>query len=247
MPRVLRFRQSERWLHWGLAVPFLVCLVSAAALIGFYNFSPGRPHRDILSWIHKAGGVSLVVLPLLALARRPSEIRLHFQNVRQAWGWTLKDIKWLVLLAAAAVSKRVRLPDQGKFNAGEKLNFMAVMTSYPLFILTGALIWLTGANLLAWIAHVACALVVAPLVLGHVYMALINPGTRKGMSGMVTGYVDREWAREHYREWYVENYGDDTDHGRKTVPDAAHFGSATHQIGASERAGPPPMSAHESR
>ena len=239
MPKVLRFRQSERWLHWGLAVPFLVCLGSAATLIAFYNFFPGRPHRDLVSWIHKAGGISLVVLPLLALARRPSEMRLHFHNIRQAWGWTLKDLKWLALLAAAAVSKRVRLPEQGKFNAGEKLNFMGIMTSYPLFIVTGALIWLTGANLLAWIAHVACALVVAPLVIGHVYMALINPGTRKGLSGMVTGYVDRDWAREHYREWYRDTYGDDEVTEPKLVPVPAHFGSGAHQFGAAGQPKPP--------
>jgi formate dehydrogenase subunit gamma len=226
---VLRFHRSERWLHWGLAVPFLVCLTTAAVLVALYNFSPGRPHRDLVSDVHKAGGVALIVLPIVALLGRPSELRVHFYNVRQAWGWTLNDMKWLVLLAASAVTPRVRLPEQGKFNAGEKLNFMAVMTSYPLFILTGILIWLPGANLLAWVAHVTFALAVAPLVIGHVYMALINPGTRKGLSGMVDGYVDREWAREHYREWYRESFGDDTD---------AHFGAAMHQSGAPEGEAP---------
>jgi formate dehydrogenase subunit gamma len=221
---ILRFRRSERWLHWALAVPFLVCLASAVVLITLYNFSPERPNRDLVSDVHKAGGVALVVLPFLVLLDRPSELKIHFDNVRQAWGWTLKDLKWLVLLAASAVTKRVRLPEQGKFNAGEKLNFMAVMTSYPLFILTGILIWLPGANLLAWIAHITFALGVAPLIIGHVYMALINRTTRKGLSGMVSGYVDREWAREHYREWYRESFGDGGE---------GQIGADTHQFGAS--------------
>ena len=222
---VLRFRRSERWLHWALAIPFVVCLGSAVVLITLYNFSPGRPHRDLVSDAHKAGGVALIALPILALLGRPAELKIHFSNVRQAWGWTLNDLKWLVLLAASAVTKRVRLPEQGKFNAGEKLNFMSVMTSYPLFILTGILIWLPGANLLAWLAHVTFALAVAPLVVGHVYMAVINPGTRTGLPGMVSGYVDREWAREHYQEWYRDTFGDET---------AAQIGADTHQIGAPE-------------
>jgi len=232
--RVLRFRRSERWLHWALALPFLTCLGSAVVLISLYNFYPGRPHRDLVSDVHKAGGVALIVLPFLALLGKPDELKIHFYNVRQAWGWTLKDLKWLLLLAASAVTKRVRLPEQGKFNAGEKLNFMAVMTSYPLFILTGILIWLPGANLLAWVAHITLALGVAPLVIGHVYMALINPGTRKGLTGMVSGYVDRAWAREHYREWYRESFGDGAE---------AQISAGMHQIGATGVESPASVSA----
>ena len=225
---VLRFRRSERWLHWALAVPFLLCLGSAAVLITLYNFSPGRPHRDLVSDVHKAAGVALIVLPILSVLGSPGELRVHLHNVRQAWGWTWNDLKWLLLLAASAMTRRVRLPEQGKFNAGEKLNFMAVMTSYPLFILTGVLIWLPGANLLAWVAHVTLALAIAPLVVGHVYMALLNPGTRKGLSGMVSGYVDRAWARDHYREWYRETIGDEP----------AQIGADAHQIGASRVGNP---------
>lgn len=205
---VMRFQRSERWLHWALAVPYLVCLLTAGVLVLFYNFAPSRPHRDVVSWLHRIGGALLIILPLLAMAKSRGEFRIHLQNIRQAWGWTLKDLKWLLLLGLSTVSKRVRLPDQGKFNAGEKLNFMTVMTTYPLFILTGVLLWLPGVRLLSWMAHLGLALVVAPLIIGHVYMALINPGTRKGLSGMTTGYVDRAWAKEHYREWYQENCDD---------------------------------------
>jgi hypothetical protein len=52
------------------------------------------------------------------------------------------------------------------------------------------------------------ALIATPLMLGHVYMALINPDTRVGLSGMLSGYVDRHWARHHYRSWYRENFED---------------------------------------
>ncbi|MEZ4457053.1 MAG: hypothetical protein R2882_10975 [Gemmatimonadales bacterium] len=53
-----------------------------------------------------------------------------------------------------------------------------------------------------WIVHVAIAVLGLVLVVGHVYMATVNPDTRVGLQGMVTGWVDREWARHHYRRWY---------------------------------------------
>ena len=42
---------------------------------------------------------------------------------------------------------------------------------------------------------------VCVLVAGHLYMALVNPTTRTALSGMLTGKVDREWARRHYPRW----------------------------------------------
>jgi hypothetical protein len=56
-----------------------------------------------------------------------------------------------------------------------------------------------------------------PLVVGHIFMATVNPGTRVGLSGMVTGWVDREWARHHYRRWYREHFEKKTP--ARPVPD----------------------------
>ena len=37
-------------------------------------------------------------------------------------------------------------------------------------------------------------------------MALINPSSRKGLNGMITGHVDREWGKHHYRRWYRDHH-----------------------------------------
>jgi cytochrome b subunit of formate dehydrogenase len=44
---------------------------------------------------------------------------------------------------------------------------------------------------------------------GHIYMAVVNPSTRVGLSGMFSGRVDREWAKHHYKRWYKENFEED--------------------------------------
>jgi hypothetical protein len=41
---------------------------------------------------------------------------------------------------------------------------------------------------------------------GHIFMATLNPGTRVGLQGMISGFVDRQWAKHHYRRWYREHY-----------------------------------------
>ena len=55
--------------------------------------------------------------------------------------------------------------------------------------------------------HVAMAMAATPLVLGHVFMATVNPDTRVGLKGMISGWVSREWAWHHYRRWYDEQFG----------------------------------------
>ena len=203
---ILRFYRSERWLHWTLAAPFLVCLASAIVLVIVYTPDPQRPYRDLFSWLHRVSGLALSVLPLFAISWHHQDLRLHLYNIRQAWIWVFDDIKWLGVLAVSAVNKKAKLPDQGKFNAAEKINFMVLMTTYPLYILTGALMWLTHVAFLAWIFHVLMAFMAGPLVLGHMYMALIDRGGRPGLAGMFTGWVPREWAKHHYRHWYREHH-----------------------------------------
>jgi formate dehydrogenase subunit gamma len=205
---ILRFQRSERLLHWSIAIPFMVCYFTAAILILFFGLHSERPTREILSWIHRTAGLCLLTFPLWTLLRNWRDLKLHLANIRQAWGWAWADVKWLVLMGVAAFSRRVQLPEQGKFNAAEKLNFMMVMGTYPVFIATGVLLWLPGIQFVSWILHVGMALVATPLMLGHICMALINPGTRVGLRGMVSGYVDRQWARHHYQRWYRENFED---------------------------------------
>jgi formate dehydrogenase subunit gamma len=204
--QILRFRESERHLHWAIAVPFMVSYFTALVLIVVYNPHPARPLRWLFSSIHRISGMWLMVLPLWAVVTHRGDVRVYLENVREAFRWTLDDLKWLALSGPAAVSKHVTLPPQGKFNAAEKINFMTVMATYPLYIVTGVLIWLPGVPLAAWLLHFSMAAMATPLLVGHVFMAVVNPDTRVGLSGMFSGFVSREWAKHHYRRWYEQQY-----------------------------------------
>ena len=204
---ILRFRASERRLHWSIAIPFIICYVTAVVLVLVYNLHPERPFHTVVSWIHRIAAVCLILLPPWTVLRHRHDLKLYWYNVRQVFRWTLDDLKWLVLIGPATVSRRITLPHQGKFNAGEKVNFVTLIATYPIFIVTGLLIWFTRGSMVAWLVHFAAALTCTPLMLGHLYMATINPDTRVGLAGMFSGSVDRRWARHHYRLWYEEHFG----------------------------------------
>ena len=204
--RILRFYKSERLLHWAIALPFLVCYVTALILMVVYNPEPTRPFRLLFSWVHRASGICLIVLPALVATKCRGDFRLHFYNIAQAWTWVYDDFKWMLLLFLSGVSSRFKLPEQGKFNAAEKVNFMVLMSTYPLYIASGLLIWLTHVAFLAWVLHVLMALIATPLILGHMFMAVISRSGRPGLQGMITGFVDRQWAKHHYRRWYREHH-----------------------------------------
>jgi formate dehydrogenase subunit gamma len=203
---ILRFRRSERMLHWAIAVPYVICWLSACVLVLVYNPDPQLPGRDLFSVLHRISAVGLIVLPPVAMLKNRKDYRIHLYNIKSGWLWTLNDFKWLALMGLAAISSRFKLPEQGKFNAAEKVNFMSVMVAGPIFILTGLMIWTQTAAWAAWLVHGILALLVTPTMLGHIYMATVNPDTRTGLSGMFSGYVDRQWARHHYALWYKEHF-----------------------------------------
>ncbi|MFI5181072.1 MAG: cytochrome b/b6 domain-containing protein [Thermoanaerobaculia bacterium] len=208
--QVLRFARGEMMLHWAIAIPFLICFATGVTMKIFYNLHSGSLFREVLSFLHRVSGCCLAVFPPLAVARNWRDYKVHIYNVKVGFSWTIDDLKWLFLVGPATVSKKIVLPEQRKFNAAERLNFMMVLVTYPLFVATGAFLWATGVDhFLPWLLHISMSLVAPLLMMGHIYMAVVNPSTRVGLSGMVTGRVDRDWAKHHYQSWYREHFEED--------------------------------------
>ncbi len=204
--KIQRFAASERFVHWALAIPILVLYATALMMAVYWSEPSPRQVRAMFSWAHRIAGICFIVLPPLVLLYGKRDWRVHLENFKEGWRWTKDDIHWLILSPLAAVNHRITLPEEGKFNAAEKLNFMMVSATYPLYIWTGVLLWMEGADFVAWVVHLVTAGLSSVLVVGHIYMAVANPSTRIGLSGMISGWVDREWARHHYRRWYREHF-----------------------------------------
>jgi cytochrome b subunit of formate dehydrogenase len=52
--------------------------------------------------------------------------------------------------------------------------------------------------------HGPFAFLTTALVVGPIFMAVVNPSTRPALRGMIYGSVDREWATHHFPRWMEE-------------------------------------------
>jgi formate dehydrogenase subunit gamma len=193
-----RFSKTTRWLHWTFASCFLCLAASGAALAMRELLSLGPGGTGVLAKVHRTAGVALLVAP--ALVWLSGQTRLTAVDFRELFRWSREDLRWLSL-QVAALRGRATLPAAGKLNAGQKLNGLATMLFTALLVTTGVTLWLRPGALMAWFIHIGVFLAWLPLFALHASMALIVPGTRPALRGMVTGRVRRSWAERHHASW----------------------------------------------
>jgi formate dehydrogenase subunit gamma len=60
--------------------------------------------------------------------------------------------------------------------------------------------YIRGTMQLANIIHSSASLLMMAMAMGHIYIGSI--GMQGSSDGMMTGYVDATWAKEHHEIWY---------------------------------------------
>ena len=203
---VYRFNLGERIAHWNHALSFLVLLVTGGALV-FRGISAllDREMLMMFGQIHRVAGAlfTVVTIPVLYFMTRKSA----GEWLRSSFKFDRDDVTFLARFARDFFGLKVQLPDQGKFNAGEKINSVLQILGWPVMVITGWLLVFKEAiprGLAVWVLpiHSFTALALGAAVLGHIYLAVGHPHSRPGLSGMVSGWVPAKWARAHYRKWY---------------------------------------------
>jgi cytochrome b subunit of formate dehydrogenase len=122
-------------------------------------------------------------------------------TTRQLRTLDAEDRQWLSTAPSRLLASAPE-PPVGRFNAGQKLNFVLVCLLLAALYITGGDTILAGTHHnLIFGGHKLATIGICVLVAGHLYMALVNPATRHALRGMLTGEVDREWATKHYPGW----------------------------------------------
>jgi len=202
--RVVRFTVTERALHWALASGYLLLLASGLPLMAPSLQSWIRGYSPIIGErLHLASAIFWVVamLAVLAVGDRRRIVRT-LTEMRRLGGddrrWLVRFPRWLV----ATPTERARLDRAvGRFNAGQKVNALFTLVTAALLLITGIALWPFGAGGLWRAAHRWLTLLVLIPIAGHVFLAVIFPSTRQGLTGMLDGRVDREWAATHHPRW----------------------------------------------
>ena len=200
---VRRFTWSEIFLHWGHAVLYLVLFCTGALLLAGRLSGQPIPSREILIKIHRVSGVLLVafLVQTLVLSILASDFRGLWRTPLESLRWQWKDVLWLLKVPFNTFTRRVVLPPAGRFNAGQKLHLLVVATVLTGFSASGLFMILVPGALAAWIVHLACFVPAAPFLILHLFLALVNPETRKSLPSIFSGQVTREYARQHHGLW----------------------------------------------
>ncbi len=139
-------------------------------------------------------------IPLLAGRVGPwvSELR---RDLRRLDRFDAMDRRWLASFG------RDPFVENGKFNAGQKLNAAFSAGAVLVLLATGSIMrwfapfplsWRTGATFV----HDWTAFLFLVVLVGHVAFALNDS---EALSGMRRGTVSRAWARRHAPRWLAES------------------------------------------
>jgi formate dehydrogenase subunit gamma len=190
--RVLRFTASERTFHWLVAVSFFVMLIT-----GLLMGKRGSFH-SVMHTLHLvSAGVLVIGLGLIVVR---GNRRALSQTRRDLSTLDALDREWLARVPASVFKHSPETP-AGRFNAGQKINFMLVTLLFAALFVSGIGLVVIGSPPVHPVfkaAHVVAAYTTLLLVAGHLYMALINRSTRPALRGMISGKVDAAWVRKYH-------------------------------------------------
>ncbi len=201
--RIERTTASERVNHWLVAILFILTALGGLALFHPFFF-----------WLTNLFGSptwSRMVHPFLGVL-----LFLAFLGLALRWGsanrLTADDWQWLAQIFDVIKKREEKLPEAGRFNAGQKCLFWFQLTALFLLLVTGIIFWRPwfapafsiGLIRVAVVVHGICAFLLIAGIIVHIYAAFWIKGSLKGMT---TGMVSRAWAKKFHPAWFRQISG----------------------------------------
>lgn len=197
--KVTRFTPSERWFHNTVMFTFMLLISTGLGMLYFNVIGDQGASRGFLVFIHEMFALVFLAGPVIALLLGDRNIWKENFNVIAKWGKV--DLEWLIKKPLAIISARIKLPEEDKFNPGQKTwAFIAISSTFVL-ALSGVIMWTTGSPIAALIIHTVVAILMFGALAGHMFMALVNPDTRQGIGSIIDGEVCVKWATKHHPIW----------------------------------------------
>ena len=195
-----RYNTGARINHWITAACLILLAISGLALF--------HPSLFFLAALFGGGEIARKVHPWIGVVLFFSFLGLFLRFWRLNL-WKAEDGTWLARFRDVLAARDDKLPELGKYNAGQKLVFWGMSLLILVLILSGLVMWDTyfydftsiPQKRLAVVIHSAAAIIVILIWIVHVYAAIWVRGTVRGMTrGSVTG----GWAWRHHRRWLRE-------------------------------------------
>ena len=174
-----RYNASERLNHWITGICFILLALSGLAFFhpAFYPLTMLFGGGTWTRILHPYIGV-VMFLFFLVMA-----IRFAGLNMIEK-----RDVEWLKNVNKMVDGDDHDMPEQGKYNGGQKVLFWGLGIGMLALIVSGVMMWRAWLNLpVGWvrfasILHAAAAVWMIGLIIMHVYAAIWTKGTVAGIA-----------------------------------------------------------------
>ncbi|MBO7782948.1 formate dehydrogenase subunit gamma, partial [Burkholderia pseudomallei] len=195
---IVRYTANERSNHWITATSFVLLALSGLALF--------HPSMFWMTALFGGGQWTRILHPFVGLVMFASfavmVVRYWRHNLLDAG-----DRQWLRQMDDVLANREDKLPEVGRYNAGQKLLFFVMVACLLLLLVSGIVIWRRyfslyfpiGVIRAAAVVHAAAAFALIVGIVVHVYAALWVKGS---IGAMVRGTVTVGWARKHHPKWF---------------------------------------------
>jgi formate dehydrogenase subunit gamma len=198
---IVRYTPNERTNHWITAITFVLLALSGLALF--------HPSMFWMTALFGGGQWTRILHPFVGVVMFLSffilAVRFWHHNYLDR-----DDVQWLKQIDDVLANREEKLPEIGRYNAGQKLLFFTMVLCLFLLLCSGVVIWRryfsgyfpVDVIRVAAVVHAAAAFVLIVGIVVHIYAAIWIKGS---VGAMVRGTVSLGWARKHHPKWFRES------------------------------------------
>jgi formate dehydrogenase subunit gamma len=195
-----RYTTGARINHWITAASLVLLALSGLSLF--------HPSLFFLTGLFGGGETTRAIHPWIGVVLFFGFLGL-FLRFWRANLWKGEDGTWMRRLSDVLRGHEEKLPEVGKYNAGQKMVFWLMSVLIITLICSGLVLWdqyfadytTVGQKRAAVLIHALAAVVIICVWIVHVYAAIWVRGT---IRAMVKGSVTGGWAWRHHRKWLRE-------------------------------------------
>ena len=196
-----RYDAQERANHWLVGICFILLALSGLAFF--------HPAFYPLTQLFGGGVWARILHPFLGVLMALAFLVMFFR-FKSLNAMTPADKEWLSRVGEMIDGNDHNMPEQGKYNGGQKIVFWGMAVCIPALVCSGLVMWRSyfdfpGALVrVAVVVHAAAAILMIMIAIVHVYAAI---WTKNTIRAMWYGTVTRAWAKQHHRAWYRQMTG----------------------------------------
>ena len=207
---ILMFSPGQRFVHWLHTAAFIVLMITGAMIYipWFGNSIATGAGGNAIRLIHRIGAIAFMLVPVLYLVLDPKGL---FAAMKRIFTWGKDDLGWLKAAPAYYfLGDEEAMPPQDKYNTGQKLFYLTVVTCMVGFIVTGLIMWLgkgkVPAGMFQWsvFLHDLCTIAYGAFFLVHFVLSVMHPLMKGAIDGMLFGWMPEEYVKHHHAKYYEE-------------------------------------------